>query len=56
MLISLLIGLLVVGVIYWAITYLPLPPVFKQVATVILVVVAVIWLIGVVTGRSYLGV
>jgi hypothetical protein len=54
MLITLLIGLVVIAVIYWALTYLPLPPMLQRIGIVVLVIVAVIWLIGVVTGHRIL--
>lgn len=54
MLVTLLIGLVLLALAYWALTYLPLPPVVKQIGVVVLVVVAVLWLIGLLTGRSFL--
>lgn len=54
MLVTLLIGLVVIAVIYWALTYLPLPPMLQRIGIVVLVVVALIWLIGVVTGKQLL--
>ena len=54
MLVSLLIALVVIALIYWALTALPLPPIVRQVGTVILVIVAVLYLIGVLTGHRIL--
>ena len=45
MLIELLIGLLIIGLIYWAITQIPLPPPVRTVAYVVLVIIAIIWLL-----------
>lgn len=52
MLISLLIALVVIALLYWALTALPLPPVVRQIGIVVLVIVAVLWLIGVLTGHQ----
>lgn len=56
MLVSLLVGLLVIAVVYYALTALPLPPVVRQIGVVILVVVAALWLIGLLTGHRILAV
>jgi hypothetical protein len=50
-LLSLIIGLVVIALFYWALTYLTLPPMVRQIGIVVLVIVAVLWLIGVLTGR-----
>lgn len=52
MLISLLVALIVIALIYWIITQLPLPPLVQQIATIILVVFVVVWLISVLQGGS----
>jgi uncharacterized membrane protein YwzB len=52
MLISLLVGLIVIALVYWALTYLPLPPVVRQIGVVLLVVLGALWLIGLVTGHQ----
>jgi uncharacterized membrane protein YwzB len=52
MLITLLVGLIVIALIYWALTALPLPPMVRQVGIVILVIVAVLYLIGLLTGHQ----
>jgi hypothetical protein len=44
MLISLLVGLIVIALVYWALTYLPLPPVVRQIGVVLLVVLGALWL------------
>lgn len=54
MFVTLLIGLVVIALIYWALTQLPLPPVLQRIGIVVLVIVAVLWLLGVVTGRHLL--
>lgn len=43
--IQLVIGLVIFGLLYWLVGYLPLPAIIHQVATVLLVVLAVLWLI-----------
>ncbi len=46
-LISLIITLAVVGFLLWLVlTYIPMPPPFKQVITVIVVIVLVLWLLN----------
>lgn len=52
MLISLLVALVVIALIYWALTALPLPPIVRQVGVVILVIVAVLYLVGLLTGHA----
>ena len=53
-LISLLVTILVVGLIIWLILYvidlIPLPAPFHQVARIIVIVIAVIWLIKLLLG------
>ena len=46
MLISLLVVLIVLALVYWAITQLPLPPMVRSVAIIIVVLFAVMWLIS----------
>jgi hypothetical protein len=46
MLVSLLIAVIVIGLIYYIITLLPLPQPFKNVAIIILLLICVIWLLG----------
>lgn len=45
MLISILILCLVLGLLYYLVQMLPLPPPFKQVALVVIIVIAIIWLL-----------
>ncbi len=45
LLLTLVIGLIVIGLIYYIITVIPLPDPIKQVATVVVVVIACLWLI-----------
>ncbi len=44
MLITFLFALVIIALIYWVITTLPLPPMVKTIATVVLVIGAIIWL------------
>lgn len=57
--ISLLITVIVAGVIfylvYWALSQIPLPAPFMVVARVILALVAIIFLIGLLTGGGFSG-
>jgi heme A synthase len=50
LLFTLLIYLLILGVIYWVITLIPLPPPFKTVALVIFAVIVIFLLFGLLTG------
>jgi hypothetical protein len=52
MLISLLVVLLVVAIVYVALTYLPLPPIVRQVGYVVLAIGFLLWLIGLLTGHQ----
>ena len=54
MLITLLVALVLVALCYFVLTALPLPPLVRQIGTVILVIVAVLYLIQVLTGRHLL--
>lgn len=45
MLITLLVGLIVIGLLYWVIGMIPLPPPVRTVAYVILVIIAIVWLL-----------
>jgi hypothetical protein len=46
-LLTILLGLAVVGLIVWIIvTYIPMPPVFKTVIIAIAAIVLIIWLLG----------
>lgn len=54
MLTSLIVALLVVAIVYVLLTYLPLPPIVRQVGYVVLVVVFLLWLIGVLIGHRVL--
>lgn len=44
MLISLLVSVVIAGLIYYCLTLLPLPPPFKQIVVVILILACVVWL------------
>jgi len=52
LLVSLLIGLIIVGLLWWVLQQIPLPPPIKQVANVVVIVIAVIWLIYVLMGLA----
>ncbi len=47
MLISLLVGLLLIALVYWVLTQIPLPPLVAKIATIFLVIFAVLWLINI---------
>lgn len=47
---SLLVLVIVLGLIYWIVTLLPLPAPFKQVALVIIIVVCLLYLLGILFG------
>lgn len=55
MLISLLITIIVLGLLYYCVTLLPLPPPFKQIATVIFIVIAIVWLLSYLPGAPWHG-
>jgi hypothetical protein len=55
LLITVLIGLLIIGLLWWVVTMLPLPQPFAQIAQVVIVVLAVIWLIYVLMGVAGMG-
>lgn len=44
---SIIIALVIVGLIYWIITLIPLPPPFPKIIQVVLVVGLVLWLLSV---------
>jgi hypothetical protein len=50
LLMTVVIGLLVIGLLWWIIQMLPLPEPFGRIAQVVIVVIAVIWLIYVLMG------
>jgi hypothetical protein len=50
LLLTLLIYLLILGVVYWVITIIPLPPPFKTIALVIFAILVIVMLIGLLTG------
>jgi hypothetical protein len=50
MLISILIFIIVLGLIYYLVTLLPLPAPFKQIALIVVIIIAILWLIGGVGG------
>lgn len=45
MLVSILIFVLVLGLLYYLVQMLPLPDPFKQIALVVIIVIAIIWLL-----------
>ena len=50
LLFTLLIYLLILGVVYWVITLLPLPAPFKTVAMVVFAILVIVLLFGLLTG------
>ena len=44
--ISLLILVLVLGLIFWLLQYLPIPEPFRMVLLVIMVIIIIVWLLG----------
>jgi hypothetical protein len=53
-LVGILIALVILGLIYWLITMLPLPAPFKQIAMVIMIIIAILWLASMVGGGDWL--
>jgi hypothetical protein len=52
-LISLLIGLLLLGLVAWVVQhFLPLDPAFKQIILFVLVIIFVIWLLLLLSGQA----
>ena len=49
---SLLIMVIVLGLIYWVVTLLPLPAPFRNIALVIVVVICLIWLLAFLFGAA----
>lgn len=45
-LIGLLVFVIILGLLYWCVTLLPLPSPFKQIAIVILILIAIIYLVS----------
>lgn len=46
MLISLLVAVIVMGLVYYCITLLPIPQPFKNIAIILLVIICILWLLG----------
>jgi hypothetical protein len=46
MLIQLLVAVIVIGLIYWLLTLLPIPQPFKNIVTVIVVIICILWLLS----------
>lgn len=51
MIVSILTTLIVLGLIYWVLTLLPLPEPFPQIVRVVMIVVVVLFLLNLLTGR-----
>jgi heme A synthase len=47
---SLLVLVVILGLAYWCVTLLPIPPPFKQVALVIIIVICLLYLLGILFG------
>ncbi len=52
MLLTLLVALIILALAYWVLTTLPLPPMVRTVGTVILVVIACLWLLNLIAPGS----
>lgn len=52
-LISLLILCLVVGVIFWILSLLPIPQPFLNIAKAVVAIICLIWLLGMLPGLGY---
>jgi hypothetical protein len=50
LLLTLLVYLLIIGLVYWVITIIPLPPPFRTIALVIFAILVIVMLIGMLTG------
>jgi hypothetical protein len=46
MLLELLIAVIVMGLLYWLVTLLPIPQPFKNIAIVIIVLICILWLLS----------
>ena len=46
MLISLLVTVIILGMLVWLVTMLPIPEPFRTVAIVIIILVCILWLVG----------
>lgn len=53
MLISIIVTLVIIGLVAWLISFLPLPSPFMQIIHVILVIVAILYVLSAVTGHSF---
>lgn len=45
-LIGLLVAVLIIGLIYWLITLIPLPDPFKTIVLVIFIIIVILWLLS----------
>jgi hypothetical protein len=55
MLITLLVGVIVIAIVLWLVGMLPLDARAHQIIRVIIALIGLIWLLGVATGKHYLG-
>lgn len=55
LLVHLIIGLIVIGLLYWVVMQIPLPQPIKQIANVVIVVLAALWLIYVLMNLANTG-
>lgn len=55
MLISLLVAIIVLGLLYYIVTLLPLPEPFKKIALIIFILIAVLWLLSFLPGVPWAG-
>jgi hypothetical protein len=49
---SLLVMVIVLGLVYWIVTLLPLPEPFKQIAIVIVVVICLLYILSILFGMA----
>ena len=49
-LVHLVVVLIVLGLLYWVLTMIPLPEPLRQIATVVIVVIFALWLVSVLLG------
>lgn len=52
LLLTLLVYVLILGLVYWVITLIPLPPPFRTVALVVFAILVIVVLIDMVTGGA----
>ena len=51
-LVNVLVAVVILGLLFWLVSFLPLPEPFGMIAYVVLVIIAVVWLINFLRGSS----